>query len=462
LAQASVVIIEDESMVRDTLAEHLKRRGYHVEAAATAAEGLARLAAGPADLAILDYRLPDDDGLEVLAKIRRQWPEVPTIFMTGFTNIEVAIQAMQRGAFDYVSKPFSPEEMMVVVDKALEAKRLRSEVARIRSTQVKQFGFDHIVARSPEMLQIIHLLRHLAESGPHTILLQGESGTGKDLAAKVIHFNSPRAENPFMNITCTALPESLLESELFGHEKGAFTDAREQKRGLFELADSGTIYLDEIGDMPPALQAKLLRFIEEKVFRRVGGTEDIRVDVRIIAATHRDLRALVEQGRFREDLFYRLNIFPVTLPPLRDRTEDIPLLADYFIQEYNREFHKEITGVEPTAMAIMQTYPWPGNVRELRNVLERAMLLAGGGRLTLADLPAEIRQPPARNGTGEGETLIRLGPEGIDLELVERQLVEQALKRTGGNQTRAAALLNMTRDQLRYRVQKYGLKPQGD
>ena len=462
MAQPSVLVIDDDVTIRETLTQHLEQHGCHVETAADAAEGLERLAAGGTDLVLLDYRLPDADGLELLEQIRDQRPDVSTIMMTGFTDVAVAIEAMRLKAFDYISKPFAPEEMIAVVDKALEARRLRSEVRHLQTTQLQQFGFDRIVARSPEMLQIIHLLQHLAESEPRTILLQGESGTGKDLAAKAIHFNSPRAERSFMNITCTALPESLLESELFGHEKGAFTDAYQRKQGLFELADSGTIYLDEIGDMPPTLQAKLLRFIEEKVFRRVGGTEDIRVDVRIIAATHRDLRALVEQGRFREDLFYRLNIFPVTLPPLRDRPEDIPLLADYFIQEYNREFHKEITGIEPTAMAIMQTYPWPGNVRELRNALERAMLLASGGRLTLADLPAEIRQPPARSGAGEGETAIRLGPEGIDLELVERQLVQQALKRTGGNQTRAAVLLNMTRDQLRYRVQKYGLKPQGD
>jgi DNA-binding NtrC family response regulator len=462
LAQPSVLVIDDDVTIREMLAQHLEQHGCHVEAAADAAEGLERLAAGGTDLVLLDYRLPDADGLELLEQIRDQQPDVSTIMMTGFTDVAVAIEAMRLKAFDYISKPFTPEEMIAVVDKALEARRLRSEVRRPQVTQLQQFGFDRIVARSGQMLQIIHLLQHLAESETRTILLQGESGTGKDLAAKAIHFNSARAKRSFMNITCTALPESLLESELSGHEKGAFTDAYQRKQGLFELADGGTIYLDEIGDMPPALQAKLLRFIEEKVFRRVGGTEDIRVDVRIIAATHRDLRALVEQGRFREDLFYRLNIFPVTLPPLRDRTEDIPPLAEHFIRQYNHEFHKEITGVEPTAMAIMQTYPWPGNVRELRNALERAMLLAGGGRLTLADLPAEIRQPPARNGAGEGETAIRLGPEGIDLELVERQLVEQALKRTGGNQTRAAALLNMTRDQLRYRVQKYGLKPQGD
>ncbi|MGB2937479.1 MAG: sigma-54 dependent transcriptional regulator, partial [Phycisphaerae bacterium] len=397
----------------------------------------------------------------LLEQIRDQRPDVSTIMMTGFTDVAVAIEAMRLKAFDYISKPFTPEEMIAVVDKALEAKRLRSDVRRLQATQLQQFGFDRIIAHSGQMLQIIHLLQHLAESETRTILLQGESGTGKDLAAKAIHFNSARAERPFMNITCTALPESLLESELFGHERGAFTDAYQRKQGLFELADGGTIYLDEIGDMPPALQAKLLRFIEEKVFRRVGGTEDIRVDVRIIAATHRDLRALVEQGHFRQDLFYRLNIFPVTLPPLRDRPEDIPPLAEHFIRQYNREFHKNVTGVESAAMAVMQAYHWPGNVRELRNLIERAVLLARGGRLTLADLPMEPKRPAAPAASDEASSTVRLGPEGLDINEVERTLIRQALEKTGGNKTRAAKLLRMTRDQLRYRMQKHGLESSG-
>ena len=461
MTQPSVLIIDDDVTIREMLVPHLEQHGCHVEAAADAAEGLERLAAGGTDLVLLDYRLPDADGLELLEQIRDQRPDVSTIMMTGFTDVAVAIEAMRLKAFDYISKPFTPEEMIAVVDKALEAKRLRSDVRRLQATQLQQFGFDRIIAHSGQMLQIIHLLQHLAESETRTILLQGESGTGKDLAAKAIHFNSARAERPFMNITCTALPESLLESELFGHERGAFTDAYQRKQGLFELADGGTIYLDEIGDMPPALQAKLLRFIEEKVFRRVGGTEDIRVDVRIIAATHRDLRALVEQGHFRQDLFYRLNIFPVTLPPLRDRPEDIPPLAEHFIRQYNREFHKNVTGVESAAMAVMQAYHWPGNVRELRNLIERAVLLARGGRLTLADLPMEPKRPAAPAASDEASSTVRLGPEGLDINEVERTLIRQALEKTGGNKTRAAKLLRMTRDQLRYRMQKHGLESSG-
>jgi transcriptional regulator with PAS, ATPase and Fis domain len=351
--------------------------------------------------------------------------------------------------------------MMFVVNKALEARRVRSEVQHGAGRPLEPFGFDRLVGESPLMREAKHVLRQIADSDVRMILLQGESGTGKDLAAKVIHYNGHRAERPFMNITCTALPEPLLESELFGHEKGAFTDARQQKLGLFELAGGGTIFLDEIGDMPATLQAKLLRFLDEKTFRRVGGTKDIQVDVCIIAATNRVLRALVEQGEFREDLFYRLNIFPVTLPPLRERRTDIPLLVEFLLAQYNRELHKNVLGIDKTAMAVMQAYHWPGNVRELRNLIERAMLMARGGMLTLADLPVELKKPAARAAEKENPaaTSIAFGPEGVDIREVERSLILKALDRTGWNQSRAAALLHMSRDQLRYRVKKFGLKP---
>ncbi len=481
MAQPSVLVIEDEEGVRTALAKRLRMHNCLADVAATGEDGLKRLGENPADLVLLDYRLPDADGLELLGTIRRQWPDTLTIMMTAYTNVDVAIRAIRLGAYDYVAKPFSLDEMMVVVDKALEAKRLRTEVERIRTTQLEEFGFDHIVARSPKMVEIISLLKQLAPSEARTILLQGESGTGKDLAAKVVHFNSPRAERPFMNITCTALPGALLESELFGHEKGAFTDARQTKQGLFELADGGTIYLDEIGDMPLTLQSKLLRFLEEKAFRRVGGTKDIHVDVRIIAASNRNLKQLVDRGGFREDLFYRLNIFPVTIPPLRERQEDIPLLAQFFVTRYNAEFHKEVAGFDPTAMALMQAYDWPGNVREMRNLIERGMLLARGGQLTLESLPAELRNPaaPAADGmtaAAAPETArapeaivqagsrmtIQLGPEGVDIHEVERLLVKKAIEQTGGNQSRAAELLHLSRDQLRYRLLKHGLMAPAD
>jgi DNA-binding NtrC family response regulator len=470
----SVLIIEDEPSVSSALKTRLTEQGYGAFVAETGREGLARLEAGGIHTVLLDYRLPDADGLEVLKSIRRTSPDVPVVMMTAHGNVDVAVQAMDLGAADYVSKPFRLDEMILRAEKALEAYRKQSEVRQIHEQQQERFGFGRMVARNPQTLEILDLLRNLAGSEARTILLQGESGTGKDLAAKIIHYNSPRSERPFMNITCTALPEALLESELFGHEKGAFTDARETKQGLFELADGGTIYLDEIGDMPPSLQAKLLRFLEEKAFRRVGGTADIRVDVRIIAATNKDLKARVESGDFREDLYYRLNIFPITLPPLRDRPEEIPLLAERFIRNFNQEFHKDVRDIEPAALEVMRAYGWPGNVRELRNVVERAMLLADGGRLTVRSLPAEIRQaaaaavaepnpedPGASVGHADAETaepVVRLGNGGVDLKEVERQLVEQAIERTDGNQSRAAELLGITRDQLRYRLEKFGLK----
>jgi len=465
MAQPSVLIIEDEEGVRTALAKRLRMTDCLAEAVATGEEGMKRLGEAPADLVLLDYRLPDADGLELLERIRRQWPDTLVIMMTAYTNVDVAIQAMRLGAHDYVSKPFSLDEMMVVVDKALETKHLRTEVRRLQTTRMQEFAFDQIVARSPKMAEIVGLLKNLAVSEARTILLEGESGTGKDLVAKVLHYNSPRAEQPFMNITCTALPETLLESELFGHEKGAFTDARERKQGLFELAEGGTIFLDEIGDMPRSLQAKLLRFLEEKAFRRVGGTRDIVVDVRIVAATNKDLRRLVSDGQFREDLFYRLNIFPVTLPPLRERADDIPLLVERFIRRYSEEFHKEVTGIDPAALAVMQAYDWPGNVREMRNLIERAMLLSGGGRLTLDSLPMELMIPAVvatDDQDGETQPLVLLGPQGVDLRQVERLLVEQAMELAVGNQSRAAQLLRISRDQLRYRLQKYGLLKAND
>ncbi|MCX5683539.1 MAG: sigma-54 dependent transcriptional regulator [Planctomycetota bacterium] len=457
-----IVIIEDDEGVRSALSRSLEQHDNDVRAAATAGEGLAHLQEKAADLVLLDYRLPDADGLELLETIRRQWPDLPVIMMTGVANVATAVQAMHLGAYDYVSKPFGLDQMMFVVNKALEARRVRSEVQHTTGRSLEPFGFDRIVGESPLMREAKHVLRQLADSDARTILLQGESGTGKDLAAKVIHYNSHRAERPFMNITCTALPEPLLESELFGHEKGAFTDARQQKLGLFELAGGGTIFLDEIGDMPATLQAKLLRFLDEKTFRRVGGTRDIQMDVCIIAATNRVLRALVEQGEFREDLFYRLNIFPVTLPPLRERREDIPLLVEFLLAQYNRELHKNVLGIDKTAMAVMQAYHWPGHIRELRNLIERAMLMARGGVLTLADLPTELKTPaaaPAAEKENAAASTIEFGPEGVDIREVERSLILKALTQAGWNQSRAAELLHMSRDQLRYRAKKFGLKP---
>src|SRR5439155_6129403 len=330
------------------------------------ADALARHRDG-VDLVLLDYRLPDGDGLSVLKQMKHADPETLVILLTGHSNVETAVEAMKQGAYHYANKPFNLDEIVLLVEKALETTELRREVRALRRSQAQPYSPDRIVGDSEAMLQVRALLKKVAASPASTVLLTGESGTGKDLAAKVIHYSSDRANKPFMNVTCSALPETLLESELFGHERGAFTGADRQKRGLFETADGGTVFLDEIGEMVPALQAKLLRFLEEKTFKRVGGSADIRVEVRVIGATNLNLKEEVRQGRFREDLFYRLNVLPIALPPLRDRADDIPLLVAFYVDTYNTEFKKRVRGVAPEALQKLQRHPWPGNIRELRN-----------------------------------------------------------------------------------------------
>jgi DNA-binding NtrC family response regulator len=361
---------------------------------------------------------------------------------------------MRLGAYHYINKPFDLDEMLLLVEQALETTRLKREVRALRASQSEPYSFAKIIGQSGPMVEIKDLLAKIASSPASTVLLTGESGTGKDLAAKCIHYNSDRAAGRFMNITCSAMPDTLLETELFGHERGAFTDARLQKKGLLELADRGTVFLDEIGELSPAAQAKFLRFLEEKTLRRVGGSADIRVDVRVIAASNRDLNEDTRNGRFREDLFYRLRVLPVTLPPLRERPGDIPLLIKSFIDEFNREFRKSVREVTHEALTGLESYEWPGNVRELKNAVERAMLLAEDELLAPDDFP----MLSSRSSTLTG---FRLPPTGINMEELERDLVEQALRRTSGNQTRASALLGMNRDQIRYRIEKYGLgKPE--
>ena len=450
MSSVNVMIVDDEDLVRWSLRERLARDGYTITEAGTAAAALEHIAED-IDLVLLDFRLPDGDGLTVLRKIKEVSPDTLVVLMTAYSTVQNAVEAMQLGAYHYVNKPFNVDEVALIVEKALETSRLRREVRSLRSSQGREYGFDAIIGGSPAMVEAKALMARIASSPASTVLLTGETGTGKDLVAKVIHYNSERSARPFVNITASALPEQLLETELFGHERGAFTDARQQKRGLVEIADGGTVFLDEIGEMTPGLQAKLLRFLEEKTFKRVGGLADIRVDVRVIAATNRNLDTEVQAGKFREDLFYRLQVMPIVLPPLRDRGGDIPLLVHYYIDRYNREFRKRVRGVAPDAMALLERYRWPGNIRELRNAIERAMLLMDREWLDLPDFSTLTR-------TAGGALQFQLPPNGLVLEEVERSLLVQALERARGNQTHAGHLLGIQRDQVRYRIEKFGLE----
>jgi DNA-binding NtrC family response regulator len=450
----NVLIVEDEKLIRWSLKQQFEKLEFHVDEAETGHEGLRQMAERTYDLIMLDYKLPDVTGIEILRRIRETDKDVVVVMMTAYGTVETAVEAMKLGAFDYVSKPFKMDELMLTVERGLETTHLRREVRDIRARMRQQHGMDRIIGQCPPMLELYQMITDLADSGTATIFLRGESGTGKDLVAKTIHYNSDRGQHPFVNITCTALSETLLESELFGHEKGAFTDAKAQKKGLLELADGGTVFLDEVGDMPASLQAKLLRFLEEKAFRRVGGIHDNEVDVRVIAATNRDIEEAIRNKEFREDLFYRLNIITIFLPPLRERNQDIDVLVNHFVLSYAKEFRRPVTKVDKAAMNKLRSYAWPGNVRELKNSVERAVILSKSDTLTADEFVLGRQETNSQDETIPG---LHLPPEGVDLRVVEEQLVRQALKRSDNNQTHAAKLLHLSRDQLRHRMEKYKL-----
>ncbi len=447
-----VLIVEDEKLIRWSLRQKFEARGFLVTDVEDGAQAHETLAANVYDLILLDYKLPDTTGLDILREIRKKDDDVVVIMMTAYSSIESAVDAMKLGAYDYITKPFDMDYVLRTADKALETTKLRREVRELRRHIQHEFAMARIIGQDQCMLELFDVIERVARSGASTVFLRGDSGTGKDLVARVIHYNSDRAPRPFMNITCTALSEPLLESELFGHERGAFTDAKTTKKGLFELADGGTIFLDEVGDMPMGLQAKLLRFLEERTFRRVGGTVELSVDVRVIAATNRDIEKAMAEGSFRNDLMFRLNVIPIQLPPLRDRGDDVKLLAQHFVEEFTREFRKPISSIDEEAYRKLYTYHWPGNVRELRNVLERAVLLSRSDTVWADDL---VLGPVDSASDAAGGIALPAG--GLDLRDLEAKLLREALARTNNNQTQAAKLLNLTRDAFRYRLDKLGI-----
>ena len=456
-----VLVVDDEPVIAQLLSDRLTREGHEVAVAATGAEALAR-ADDRADLVLLDYGLPDMTGLEVLKRLKAHDPDLIVIMLTANAEVDRVVETMRAGAFHYATKPFNSDEIALLVGKALETTRLRRELRAMRAARGGGPSLDSIIGDSAPIRALRSLIARVATAPASTVLITGESGTGKDLAAKVIHELSDRAAHPFMNITCSAMPETLLEPELFGHERGAFTDARQQKRGLLELADEGTVFLDEIGEMTPALQAKLLRFLEEKSFRRVGGSVDVRVDVRVIAATNRDLEQAMREGRFREDLFYRLNVLRIELPPLAARKEDLRLLLAHFIDVYNRQFQKSVGSPAPDVMAALERYDWPGNIRELRNLVERAVLLSDGSTFDLQSLslPAGLaRTPSGPCDTPQAVPAAGNVPISLDDRLrdVEAGLIRWALEAADGNKTRAAALLGIKRSTLGDRMARAGL-----
>jgi two-component system response regulator AtoC len=454
VASHRILVVDDERLVRWSLCQRLKGEGYEVAEAGSVAEALAQFP--NADAVVLDFRLPDGTGLDVLKQLHQADPDLPVVMLTADKDLKTVVEAIRAGASDYLTKPFEVDDVVLRLSRALEGTRAKREFRRLKEQVARPFTFDSLIGESAPMMKVRALARKVGESPTSTVLITGESGTGKDLVAKVVHYGSSRAGGPFLNITCSALPETLLESELFGHERGAFTDARQQKLGLFEQGDDGTVFLDEVAETVPTFQAKLLRFLEEKAFRRLGGSADIKVDVRVIAATNQDLEKTVRDGKFREDLYYRLNVMRIEMPPLRARGRDVILLADHYIKTFSREFRRPVKRLSAGAERALLDYSWPGNVRELRNLIERAVLLTESETLDAGDFETarSLRSPSSGASTGE----ITLPEQGLNIEDVERRLVTLALERTKGNQTKAAALLGLHRDQIRYRIEKFGLK----
>ena len=455
-ATARILVVDDEKLIRWSVGERLQRDGYEVIAAESGERALEVVAASPPDVMLLDVRLPGIDGLTTLQRALALHPDVSVLMMSAHSTVDIAVEAMKHGAVDFLVKPFPFQSLDAAVERALAAARTRRQIAALTSERKSALEpVGALVGRSAAMEAVRGMASRLSASDATTVLIEGESGSGKEVVARAVHFGSARADRPFLQVNCAALPEHLLESELFGHERGAFTDAHTQKRGLFESAEGGTVMLDEIGDLHPGGQAKLLRLLESKTFRRVGGVTELRADVRVLAATNVNLEQRVSEGRFRADLFFRLNVVRIRVPPLRDHQEDIPLLTAHFIARFNQEMKRQVRGVAPAAMEMLQAYRWPGNIRELRNVVERAFILhANGEELRPEHLPPELRGEPSRRAEKPAPTV---PAEGLVLEDVEKRLIREALERSSGNQSKAARLLGVSRDTLRYRLKKHGM-----
>jgi DNA-binding NtrC family response regulator len=448
-----ILVVEDEEKLRRVIELQLVSAGFEVDKAASAEEGLK--IADRADLVLSDLKLPNMDGLQLLGLIRRQNAQVPVVMMTAFGSIETAVESMKAGATDFLLKPFSLDHLMQVVHKALEVGALRDENVKLKAELGRRYEFDNIVGRSQAMQEVFAAIERVAPTRA-TVLLAGESGVGKDLIARAIHFHSPRRGRPLVKINCSAIPENLMESELFGYEKGAFTGAVGSKPGKFEQADTGTVFLDEIGDVPGATQVKLLRILQEREFERLGSNVTRHIDVRVIAATNQDLRAALEQGTFREDLYYRLNVVPLNIPPLRERKQDIPFLANHFVKKLAPDTGCRVESITDAAIEKLMSYHWPGNVRELENVIERSLVMCAGAQLDAADI--KLESAPGPGGTPRPQNEAHFLPEGLTLDQYEQEIIREALRRADGNKSQAARMLGLTRNALRYRLAQMGLE----
>src|ERR1700739_45294 len=454
--KAAILVVEDEAKMRRLLELQLGEEGFSVHSAADAESGLQLLVREKPDLVVTDLRLPGMSGVEFLQAVKRANAGLPVVVMTAYGTVESAVEAMKFGASNYVTKPFSFDELVMVIRKELDAHRLREENRSLREALGRRYAYDNIIAQSDKMQAVLALVERVALTNS-TVLLGGESGVGKDLIARAIHQHSQRSTGPFIQINSTAIPENLLESELFGYEKGAFSGATGSKPGKFELADKGTLFLDEIGDVPPAIQVKLLRVLQDREFERLGGTKTLKVDVRLVAATNRDLRAALEEGTFREDLYYRLNVVAIDIPPLRDHKEDIPVLANFFLERYVRESGKSISGLTPDALKRLMDYHWPGNVRELQNIIERGVALSSVTTLDAADI--YLDDSARRPTTGHSPFVL---PPGMALEQWEDETIREALRHANGNKSQAARALGLSRNALRYRLSKIGVPDSPD